>query len=193
MITLRYMKGSCEDSEASIQCSDVSLVTDSAKALLLCVDGNGNSLNVEPDGLFEKNDLLIISNSASGSLDQGINCALFDDGGTMLQSYALSHDHTTGLFHGQTIGAFQLMACGDDEISCLVELQYEIAIYNDANNSAVLSDVTLVSMDGSKAVLQEMIEQVISPNDSLTGIYRVDIDICSTDSLQTGLLVEVSD
>lgn len=191
MMTLRYTGIGCDGNESSIECNDFKAVEEKAKVLLLCVDGNGNALDVEPDGFFAWNHQVTISNSVQGEISEGINCALFESNGPKLQSIVISAKGISDIVHGQTIGAFQLLACSED-VSCIEEFQYEIAIYNNARDSAVLSDVTLVGMDGSKALLQEMSERVIQPNDSLTGIYFANIDLCSPEPLQMGLFVEVS-
>jgi hypothetical protein len=189
-LTLQYTGIPCQDTHPSIGCKNFETIEALGKGMLLCVDGNGEPLNVEPEGLFETNDLISISTSFQEEIVGEANCALFNSTGTKLQSFSIPIDGDD-IVHGVNIGAFQLIACSKEE-SCLVELQYEIAVYNDANDKAILTDVTIVSMDGSKAIHQEMIDHTIPANESFTAVYSTQVNVCATSSLQLGILAEVS-
>lgn len=136
------------------------------------------------------NDLITISSSPEDEIVGEADCAMFDSTGTMVQGFSIP---TNGedIVHGASFGAFQLIACSK-EVSCLVELQYEVTIYNDANDEAVLTDVTIVSMDGSKAVLPGMSDRAIASKESLAAVYTTRVNVCSTTSFQLGILAEVS-
>ena len=118
-----------------------------------------------------------------------INCAIVDSRGSTLQELVIESSRIDHLSLGDQIGAFQLVSCSR-HYDCMKNLEYEIVIYNDGLVDVALTDVTVISLQGSKGLIEPTKELTIDAGGDFATSHQVSVNVCSNWAFQMAALVE---